>query len=673
MAEDTTGSGRTTQAEKRFRIAFSFAGEKRAFVSEVARRLADVFGEDRILYDKFHESEFARRDLGIYLPNLYHHDADLVVAVVCPAYDKKDWTGLEWIAIHDLLKKRRDSEVMLCRFEHAEANGLFSSAGFMDLDDKTPEDAAKRILERLALNEGRKKDYYIEAKPRKRSGARVPPAAVSNLPPGAGASAGSVDVTTTSPAGAAPSDGATGSEPAVTPPETEQELPAFLNKWLALIPIAAGAAGAFLGNPLATVISVVAMGIGVLFLVAVSIAARDASNPHNKAWRHVGLGVMLFALLCVATLIFLSLRPLSNVLNRWIESWGPAGTSPEQGKPPPGEPGAGTANSVPIAAAPVLKKLVTPGIPRPVFVTELARDADAEDTLIIKGARFQRDIVEPLKTPPDKTIAAGAYGYLVSDAPDTLSYVTDRRPSKILNGSDVFEVDVIDTRDSAPRGGKVTVQLEFLVAADENFLPEVPTPAADDADQIGIKWFCNPGETTSINLRDHVRDRDEDPLRLVDFRASSGAVSCAPGSLVLTFKALPSGPDFVDINYAVTDDRSDRTVPGMIRVRVPKKPFKANAIVIDNAVPGGNVPVAIVTDPDDQPSYQVSHQTPPSGKSDIQNTGPFYGRIQQNRPWELIYCPDPGSTQDDEFRYLVTDGYSGRPVGRNRVKIIYSK
>ena len=50
---------------KRFRIAFSFAGEKRDFVAEVAAILAERFGEDKILYDKYHEAEFARRDLGL--------------------------------------------------------------------------------------------------------------------------------------------------------------------------------------------------------------------------------------------------------------------------------------------------------------------------------------------------------------------------------------------------------------------------------------------------------------------------------------------------------------------------------------------------------------------------------------------------------------------------------
>ena len=41
---------------KRFRIAFSFAGEKRDYVAQVAAILAKRFGEAEILYDKYHEA-----------------------------------------------------------------------------------------------------------------------------------------------------------------------------------------------------------------------------------------------------------------------------------------------------------------------------------------------------------------------------------------------------------------------------------------------------------------------------------------------------------------------------------------------------------------------------------------------------------------------------------------
>jgi hypothetical protein len=124
------------QRRKRFQIAFSFAGEKRDYVSRVAGILARRFGRQAILYDKYHEAEFARRDLGIYLPNLYHEESDLIVVVVCPDYEKKEWCGLEWIAIHALLKNRKDDEVMLCRFEYARLKGLFDTAGWLEFDHK---------------------------------------------------------------------------------------------------------------------------------------------------------------------------------------------------------------------------------------------------------------------------------------------------------------------------------------------------------------------------------------------------------------------------------------------------------------------------------------------------------------------------------------------------------
>ena len=147
---------------KRFRIAFSFAGEKRAYVAQVADLLADKFGQDKILYDKYHEAEFARYDLGIYLPKLYREQADLVVVVICKEYDEKLWTGWEWMAIYSQLSKREGQNIMLTRFDYEHVDGLFDPAAFVELDKKTPEETVKLILQRLALNESKPKDYYLK-------------------------------------------------------------------------------------------------------------------------------------------------------------------------------------------------------------------------------------------------------------------------------------------------------------------------------------------------------------------------------------------------------------------------------------------------------------------------------------------------------------------------------
>ncbi len=145
---------------KRFRIAFSFSGDKRTFVAQVADILAKRFGQDQILYDKYHEAEFARSNLALHLPNLYHQETELVVVALCKNYESTEWCGLEWNAIYGLIKERKENEVMLCRFERAEGKGLYGLAGFLDLDNKTPDQVATLIVERLALNQGHPKEYY---------------------------------------------------------------------------------------------------------------------------------------------------------------------------------------------------------------------------------------------------------------------------------------------------------------------------------------------------------------------------------------------------------------------------------------------------------------------------------------------------------------------------------
>ncbi|HEX3145876.1 MAG TPA: tetratricopeptide repeat protein [Pyrinomonadaceae bacterium] len=147
---------------KRFRIAFSFSGDKRDFVLKVARILADRFGEEKILYDKFHEAEFANADLAFDLPALYKSDSDLIVAVFCPDYDRKEWCGLEWRAIFSIIKEGGSDLILLSRFDHVDGKGLFGLAGFIELDSKTPEEFVTLILQRLALNEGFPKDHYTK-------------------------------------------------------------------------------------------------------------------------------------------------------------------------------------------------------------------------------------------------------------------------------------------------------------------------------------------------------------------------------------------------------------------------------------------------------------------------------------------------------------------------------
>jgi hypothetical protein len=93
----------------RFSVAMSFPGEHRALIEAVANALADQLTPEKVFYDRYYEHELARPNLDIYLQQIYHDDAELVVTFLCQKYSEKDWCGLEWRAIRDLIKKRRDS------------------------------------------------------------------------------------------------------------------------------------------------------------------------------------------------------------------------------------------------------------------------------------------------------------------------------------------------------------------------------------------------------------------------------------------------------------------------------------------------------------------------------------------------------------------------------------
>ena len=151
VASATETTAMNTQP-KRFRIALSFPGEHRPFVEQVAKRLASHVGQDRVLYDKYYEAEFARPDLDTYLQRLYHDESELIAVFLCADYERKEWCGLEWRALRDLIKRRKTSAIMPLRFDNTEIPGLFSTDGYVWIGNRTPHEVADVILQRLQIN-----------------------------------------------------------------------------------------------------------------------------------------------------------------------------------------------------------------------------------------------------------------------------------------------------------------------------------------------------------------------------------------------------------------------------------------------------------------------------------------------------------------------------------------
>lgn len=162
-------SAPASPAPRRFRIALSFPGEHRPFVEQVAEHLASAVGRERVLYDRFYEAELARPDLDTYLQRLYRDESELIAVFLCADYERKEWCGLEWRAVRDLIKRRQTASVMPLRFDNTEIPGLFSIDGYIWIDNRSPEDIAERIIERWQLNSGpplsdTSGEYVVESK-----------------------------------------------------------------------------------------------------------------------------------------------------------------------------------------------------------------------------------------------------------------------------------------------------------------------------------------------------------------------------------------------------------------------------------------------------------------------------------------------------------------------------
>lgn len=135
---------------RRFAVAVSFPGECRDLVENISNALAEVFGQPRVLYDRFHQVEFARQNLDTYLQHLYANESDLIVIFVCKAYGEKQWCGLEWRAIRDLMTKRTrpEEDFMILRLDDSKLEGWLSIDGYIDISKNAPRQVTDWILQR---------------------------------------------------------------------------------------------------------------------------------------------------------------------------------------------------------------------------------------------------------------------------------------------------------------------------------------------------------------------------------------------------------------------------------------------------------------------------------------------------------------------------------------------
>jgi hypothetical protein len=135
----------------KFDVALSFPGEKRDYVSEVANILRENLDDDSLFYDFDYQSQLARPNIDILLQNIYKNNAKLIVVFLSKEYTQKEWCGLEWRAIRDIIKSKRDEQIMFVKFDDTQIDGLFGIDGYIDANIFTPKNVANFIMERIKL------------------------------------------------------------------------------------------------------------------------------------------------------------------------------------------------------------------------------------------------------------------------------------------------------------------------------------------------------------------------------------------------------------------------------------------------------------------------------------------------------------------------------------------
>jgi len=133
---------------RRFAIALSFPGEWREYVEQVANALLPAFGKARIFYDAWHEGLIIGIASNRKLQTIYGADSDLIVPFFCEDYHRKEWCGVEWRAIEELLFDKQFDRVLPFRFDHVKIPGTFKQDIFPIVSKRSPEDVAGLIVER---------------------------------------------------------------------------------------------------------------------------------------------------------------------------------------------------------------------------------------------------------------------------------------------------------------------------------------------------------------------------------------------------------------------------------------------------------------------------------------------------------------------------------------------
>ena len=134
-----------------FDVALSFPGEARQYVEKVAQHLESLLGPDRYFYDQNYTAQLARPSLDTFLQAIYRDRSKLIVVFAGGHYQEKEWCGIEFRAIRELINARDHDRIMFVRLDDGQVDGIMGHDGYVDARHHGPDQVAAFINERASL------------------------------------------------------------------------------------------------------------------------------------------------------------------------------------------------------------------------------------------------------------------------------------------------------------------------------------------------------------------------------------------------------------------------------------------------------------------------------------------------------------------------------------------
>ncbi|AXT57559.1 TIR domain-containing protein [Aquimarina sp. MMG015] len=128
-------------------VALSFAGENRAYVEKVANSLKTK--GVKVFYDLFEEANLWGKNLYEYLSEIYQNKARYTVLFVSSFYNKKLWTNHERVSMQARAFQESREYILPARFDDTEIPGILKTIGYINLENRTPEELAVLIENKL--------------------------------------------------------------------------------------------------------------------------------------------------------------------------------------------------------------------------------------------------------------------------------------------------------------------------------------------------------------------------------------------------------------------------------------------------------------------------------------------------------------------------------------------